>query len=237
MKINIAVMEDEQIYRDIMNDYLRRWGCETNNILEISSFSGSEAFLTEWESNKNFDVVFFDIVMLNSELNGMNVAAMIRKQNDDSFIIFTTSVTDYMQEGYHVEAFRYLIKPLDYEDIKECMDKVFVRLSSKHNTTLTIKYKNEIQRIPYRDILYFSSIRHYVETHTGAKIYKHMQKFQSLLSMLPPEFCRCHRTIIVNIEAIYSISKLEIILVNHQKLPVSESYLNALKEQYMLYFG
>lgn len=237
MKINIAIMEDEQIYCETIKDYLRLWGCETKNTIEIFTFSGSEAFLIEWETSQNFDVIFFDIIMQNSNLNGLDVAAKIREENDDSFIVFTTSVVDYMQEGYHVEAFRYLIKPLDYEDVKECMDKIFLRLRSKQNTTLTIKCKNEVTRIPYCNILYFSSIRHYIETHTYEKTYKHMQKFQSLLLSLPPEFCRCHRTIIVNIEAIYAISKAEIVLVNQQKLPISESYLKTLKEQYMLYFG
>ncbi|MBT2157371.1 response regulator [Clostridioides difficile] len=53
------------------------------------------------------------------QLTGMDVAKIIRETNDTSEIIFITSIVDYIQEGYKVRAYRYLLKPIDFGDLNE----------------------------------------------------------------------------------------------------------------------
>ncbi|HBE9109039.1 TPA: response regulator [Clostridioides difficile] len=53
------------------------------------------------------------------KLTGIDVAKKIRKKDNDSEIIFIISVIDYIQDGYKVRAYRYLLKPIQFEDLKE----------------------------------------------------------------------------------------------------------------------
>ena len=48
-----------------------------------------------------------------NKLTGMDLARWIRKENDTSEIIFVTSLVNYIQEGYTVRAYRYLLKPIN----------------------------------------------------------------------------------------------------------------------------
>lgn len=47
------------------------------------------------------------------ELTGMELAKSVREHNNDVSIVFVTGITDYLQEGYEVEALHYLIKPVN----------------------------------------------------------------------------------------------------------------------------
>lgn len=46
-------------------------------------------------------------------LNGIETAKKIRLFHTNVTIIFTTGIIDFMQQGYEVRAFRYLLKPID----------------------------------------------------------------------------------------------------------------------------
>lgn len=75
----------------------------------MSLNQGEEALLEE-VILKGIDIFFLDIQM--NKLTGMDLARWIRKENDTSEIIFVTSLVNYIQEGYTVRAYRYLLKPI-----------------------------------------------------------------------------------------------------------------------------
>ncbi len=52
------------------------------------------------------------------KLNGMDTARKIREVDNEMEIIFVTSLIDYVQEGYEVRAYRYLLKPIELKELK-----------------------------------------------------------------------------------------------------------------------
>ena len=56
-------------------------------------------------------------------MNGMELAKKIRERDRNVVIVFTTGITDYLEEGYEVEALHYLIKPLNEEKVRLCLEK------------------------------------------------------------------------------------------------------------------
>ncbi|MDQ9831229.1 response regulator, partial [Acinetobacter baumannii] len=72
--------------------------------------------MKEKEVLKDTDIFILDIKMY--EVSGMDLAKIIRKENEISEIIFVTSLVAYVQEGYTVRAYRYLLKPINYEELK-----------------------------------------------------------------------------------------------------------------------
>lgn len=236
MNIKVAVLEDEQVHRETLQEFLHQWERESKNAIDIFQYACSEYLLSDWQVEKVFDVAFLDIVMPGNRMNGMEVAHALKNKDCEASIIFTTSVADFMQDGYRVQAVRYLMKPLNYEDIKECMDEVLWRLLSHKNTSFVIQYKGRTNRIFYKDVLYFSNNKHNIDTHTRDQVYTHHQGFQDFLESLPPEFCQCNRGLAVNLEAIYGIAQKEITLMNKEKLPISDTYLATVKDLYIKHF-
>jgi DNA-binding LytR/AlgR family response regulator len=86
---------------------------ETNiNDLETVCFSSGDELL---KFSRPLDILFLDIQMRG--LNGLQTAEKIREKDDSMIIIFLTGYRGYMQQGYRVRAFRYLIKPVIEQEL------------------------------------------------------------------------------------------------------------------------
>ena len=72
-----------------------------------SLFSSGEQVLAY---SSQIDILFLDIYM--KGVDGMYVARKIREEDENMIIIFITGSLDYVKEGYIVNAFRYIIKPI-----------------------------------------------------------------------------------------------------------------------------
>ena len=117
--LRIAVCDDEQAECELMEKYIREWAaCRAYQAL-VLSFSGGEALLQAF-FQKGFDLVLLDIQMQGTD--GMSAARRIRAADPDAGIFFVTGYEDYLAEGYEVEAFRYLLKPLRREKLWEALD-------------------------------------------------------------------------------------------------------------------
>ena len=113
--ISIATCEDEKEIQDTIEDYLNNILKNTNIEYEIQKYNSGESLL---ESNlKDIDILLLDIQM--DQINGMDTARKIRKVDNNMEIIFITSLIDYVQEGYEVRAYRYLLKPIELEELKK----------------------------------------------------------------------------------------------------------------------
>lgn len=84
MNICVAIMDDEKIFCDDLSERLKNWGKDTKNSVDISVFNKSEDFISDWEKQKDFDIIFLDIKMGENSLNGMEVAHHIRNNGIDT---------------------------------------------------------------------------------------------------------------------------------------------------------
>ena len=77
-------------------------------------------FLSDYE--KDTDVVFLDIMMPLED--GLSIAKKIRKENQTIIIIFVTNMKEYAIEGYSVNAFNFMLKPVVYGDFYLNLKKI-----------------------------------------------------------------------------------------------------------------
>ncbi|WP_042274387.1 response regulator, partial [[Clostridium] dakarense] len=113
--IRIAICEDEKETQRSIEDYLDSILKNINIEYEIKKYSLGEELL---ECNlKDIDILLLDIQM--GQINGMDTARKIREVDNTMEIIFITSLIDYVQEGYEVRAYRYLLKPIELEELKK----------------------------------------------------------------------------------------------------------------------
>ncbi len=105
--LSIAVVDDEQVHRDILVKYIEEWKKQKMADAEVETFHSSDAFYFAWCGEQRFDVLFLDICM--DGMDGVSLAKKLREKGKNVNIIFTTGVADYMQEGFEVEALHYLL--------------------------------------------------------------------------------------------------------------------------------
>ncbi len=157
----IAIVEDEASHADLLTRHIESWQRQQDMVkLHVRRFRHSAEFFFSWEE-ESFDMIFLDIQM--PGINGMETARRIRETDSSVKLVFTTGITDYLQEGYEVEAIRYLLKPITREKVWQCLDKL---LQEPVRTPLLMFQSMEgVVKIPEQEVEYLEARGHYTICH------------------------------------------------------------------------
>ncbi|WP_275574667.1 LytR/AlgR family response regulator transcription factor [Bifidobacterium bifidum] len=88
-------------------------------------FPSAERFLTRYERRRDVDILLLDVEM--GSMDGVALAKAVRKAGGTMPIVFVTGYSDFIAEGYDVEALNYLMKPVDVAKLFDVLDKAVVR--------------------------------------------------------------------------------------------------------------
>ncbi len=243
MEIKIAIIEDEVVHTKLLSGYLNEWSREQDTLIQIKEFVSAESFLFEWEDNNDFDMLFVDIQM--KAMNGMEMAKKIRRKDTDINIVFTTGITDYLQEGYEVEAMHYLIKPIDEVKVKNCMDKVVAKIARESSNLikyLLVHSRDELLKVPQDRINYIEARGHHVimEVMTDKQRTEHIEITESLSEIAKNldtiKFVKCHRSYICNLQNVHHIDKENVALDSGSKIPVSRRLYAEVNQAFIKFF-
>lgn len=161
--LRIAVCDDDSDIRETLCSYLERISLSAGLELSVTCFDSGENLLKE--DHTAFDLLIMDIQM--PGIDGLAAARTIRASNEQLTIIFLTNYIQYALEGYEVQAYRFLLKPPDYEKFSAVVGKALTELKSRREAILTIRTK--ISRIPVEHILYVETYKGNVMVHTDTE--------------------------------------------------------------------
>ncbi|CEO07922.1 two-component signal transduction response regulator [[Clostridium] sordellii] len=221
----IVICEDDNLQRNEINSFISEIFSEISNNIKIFEFSSAEEVI---ESKlEGIDIYFLDIQMDN--LNGMDLAKEIRKQNDTSKIIFITSLLEHVQDGYVVKAYRYLIKPIKYEDLKEHILSCISDIIKERENFIIIKENGITYKVNTKEITYIEIIKKDITIHTIYKKYNIKNRIKNLEKELNMyNFFRCHKSYLINMEYIDFIGK-DNLMIKGAEIPVSKYRMSGLK--------
>lgn len=221
--LNIAIIEDQPVYSRELIHAIRT--CTYYEKIEINCFTSGESFCaSDWQS-ASYGAVFIDIEL--GEMNGLEAAQILRQKGYRNMIVFTTNYEQFVYDGYEIEAFRYLLKPVKQEDIQACMERLE---KTARGNTLVFSFKRKKHCIPYHDILYISSCGHYLTIHTKEQDYEWKYLLKNLQPELPNQFVRCHRSFVVNLDYMRKLDGKRIFLKNGEEIVVAAGYLDSVRK-------
>lgn len=186
-------------------------------VAEIRTFTSAEAFLFEYEEDKAYDILLLDVEMKN--INGIELAKRIRKDNNRAEIIFITSHFEFVGEGYEVDALHYLIKPISAEKLTQVLTKAAEKISVEP-PSVVISCEGETVKLYEADIRYVESFLHYIVIHTKDKEYKIKENISVFENRVSDDFYRVHRSYLVSLKHITRISRTSVNIGNTE-LPLS----------------
>lgn len=239
--MKIAVIEDDPVHAELLEEYLQRWSVKRKNSVEVLHYSSAENFLFEWETEQDFDALFVDIQM--RQMNGMEMAKLVRRKDEKIHIIFTTGITDYIQEGYEVEAMHYLLKPISEEKVGICMDKIAQRREHRH--CVLVHAGDEICRLEAEQINYIEARGHGCIIEVKGKDKDGMDagllEVSESISELEGRvgswgFVRCHRSYLCGLANVHQIGKTEILFDSGSRIPVSRRLRGEVNQAFIRYF-
>ena len=192
---------------------------------KIYEFSSGEELLSNYP--KDLDILIMDIQM--KIINGMDTARKIREFDQNLEIIFMTSFSEFMQEGYEVKAYRYILKPISERKISRNILPCINEIMKKKNNYLTINVKNYVDRIKIDSIVYIETDRPNILIYTNDNKYTTKMSISKIDKILREHgFFRCHNSYIVNLKLVESMNS-NTLKIGEKYIPISKYRVKELK--------
>ena len=219
--LKIIVLEDEKAQLDILKKFLARYSKE-NTAFEYSLTAYDRGVLLLTDYVRDADLIFLDIRV--PDMLGIDVAKKIRKIDDKVMIIFVTSLTQYAIDGYSVNAFDYILKPLQYPSFSAKLTRALNMLSyMEPSMMLDLRTKEGGRRISADSVTYIESSAHDIFFHSGDEVIKQwgtLSKYEEMLK--DAHFARCNTSFLVNLKYVQGVRKDEVDVAGNM-LPISRS--------------
>ena len=228
--MRIAICDDELRYRRMIHEKLLQDSICHDYEAEISEYASGAELLAAMERGYSADVFFLDIQMEGGD-EGIRLGRALRRRGVDGLIVYITGFIDYVQIGYEVKAFRYLLKSQIAEGLPKVLGDIRQELSG---SSYLFQAGGESLRVDKRDILYLESRIRILRLVTAEREYSFYDSLDHAQQELGESFMRCHRSFLVNIDRIRRYSSSEIVLEGDVPIPVSRSYGKAVRQRLML---
>ena len=238
--LNCIVVDDEPLAVKMLENFISK----TSFLALEASFTDPVAAL-EAIRDRRPQLVFLDIQM--PDLNGMELSRMVP---DGTRVIFTTAFKQYAFDSYEVSALDFLLKPIRYQKFLEAAEKArrwFELVESASATppagvqqgegrsSIFVKADGQLRKVEFADIRYVEGMKDYVLLHLLSEkrpIVTHIT-MKAVEELLPAaNFMRVHRSYIVALDKIDSITGSYDISVGDSFIHVSDAYKPAF-EQYL----
>lgn len=226
--INIAVCDDEADEREEILQLIKRY----HSGWTPAQFSSAKDLLHATEKVE-FDLILLDIEM--APPTGFEVAKQIvGKQQSHPLIIFITKSNAYTIKGYGI-AFRYLVKPVIWDDFVLAMDAAVDELKANH---FSFEYNNGMFSVPLQSIYYIESFAHIAAIHTTNEEFRIRATLSDLKQNLPlSRFTAPHKSYLVNMAHINTVSTDEIVLTSGDRIPISRRRRQEFNSDFCRFLG
>lgn len=219
--LRIAICDDETDARDALRFQLEKILIEDAEeiVYEFSSGVGAASWLKNHPGE--IDLLFLDVEM--QGLNGMETAKKIRTFDEQIVIVFVTGYSDYVFDGYLVQAFDYLMKPVTEEKLRQLISRVRAKSAQEELRTFTLKNRDGTWRFRLTDILYFYSDKRKVILVTAKGEYSFYARLEEIEKQLSAAFVRIHQRYLINPANVDYLGS-ESVTINGRELPCSRRY-------------
>jgi two-component system LytT family response regulator len=211
--IQALIIEDEENSKDILTSLLRKH-C---NQVAIAGYAADANEAVEKIELLKPDMVFMDIELPYG--NAFDILARLKEFN--FHIVFTTAYDDYILKAIRAGAIDYLLKPIDYKELTEAVNKIEKKINERqsylnlelliasfskqiNNDTLALPTMEGYSFIRFEDIIRISAEGNYCKIYClNKQTFTISRQIHEIESKLPSSvFCRVHNSYIINIKHI-----------------------------------
>lgn len=232
MNITCAIIDDEPLARMLLKGYVER----TPFLTLTGMYDSAMSAVSELSSNPP-NLVFMDIQI--PDMDGLKFSRLLPSQTK---VVFTTAFSEYAAQAYRVNALDYLVKPINYAEFLESVNKAHAWFDRKQhivptpapaekqeekssNETVFIKSDYKVIQIALNDILFVEGYKDYLKFYlVNDTTITSLLNMKNVEDSLPHNrFKRVHRSYIVQMNKVDYINKGMIYIRSHS-IPISDGY-------------
>ncbi|MDE6026388.1 MAG: LytTR family DNA-binding domain-containing protein [Lachnospiraceae bacterium] len=246
--MNIAVCDDEENMRIYIKKLIEMQDVDCR----IIDFTSSEELLRFWRQagGEQIDVLFLDISMDGTD--GMKTAEQIRKWKEEKnealwgslpLLIFVTGYSEYMPKAFSVNAFGYLVKPVNEAEFAEVFTQAvreYRYLKAKKNAEpreILVRNGNVTRNISVDDIYYVESSNRKIIVVMQDETIECYGKIGDLEHELQKDFFRIHKGYLVNMKYVERYNRAEVRMKNGISLIISKYKYQDFIKAYLKYIS
>ena len=231
--IRIAIVEDELDMAQDLTRYVNQFFHHNNLDVQIVHFDTALKLLDDYKYA--YDLIFMDINL--PTINGMDAVKTIRKIDNSVMIIFVTSLAQYAIKGYEVNAFDFILKPINYYNFSLKMNRALPILNAKNNKTIAISNKTNFKTIEVSTIMYIEVIDHKIVIHTTKGNYDSFDTLNKYIDLLKDDsFALCNRSYLINLKYVDEVDQ-KYVYVGDDALIISRPRRKDFIHAFNMYLG
>lgn len=154
------------------------------------------------------DVVFLDVEM--PGLTGLEAAPLVRDRPGPPAVVFVTAHERYAVDAFAVEAFGYLLKPVDPERLARVVERLRERSSENVLPVekIAVVAGAGTELLDFDQVHYVQADGDYSRVHTYDRSYLSTSSLAELERRLPAgRFARVHRSHLVNLAKVSAVRR------------------------------
>lgn len=225
--LKCAIIDDSKLQRLLMAKFI-----QTHPSLELVGEYKNGVEAHRDLINQEIDLLFLDIEM--PLLSGFD---LLDKLTVRPQVIFITGKTEYAYKAFDYDAVDYLHKPIQRERFLNAARKAVNNHLLKSDTSsgdedfIFVKSNLKKKKVFLSDLRHIQALGDYVKLVTENESLVVLSTMKSFENQLPKDrFLRIHKSYIVNISKVQRYSSKIVDLGNNEKLPLSRTRKNDLKE-------
>jgi len=201
---------------------------ESHNELQLKGVFSNPIEAVSVLASLNPDLIFLDV-----EMPGMTGIEFLSAIKEVPQIIMVTSHKEYALDAFENDVTDFLVKPVEASRFSKAVEKalqinewVSLKTDEAH---IFVKVDGENVRITLSEVLYIEAMADYVKIITAEEKYVVLSTMKAISTKLPEDFfVRVHRSYIVNINAVTTVSTAEL-SINNETIPISRNGKRELK--------
>jgi DNA-binding LytR/AlgR family response regulator len=222
-RINCLILDDEPNALEVLEHFIGK-------VFFLNLVKKCEHAIEAMQilEENTIDLLFLDINM--PDIDGLQFLKSIKSR---PLVIFTTVYREYALDGYDFDIVDFLLKPFDFERFLKAVNKANNLISKtsrlpavqpKVQQYIFIKADYKLMKINVDDILFVEGLKDYIKIYTRQKLYLTLMSMTAIEEKLPAgEFFRLHRSYIISLSKIDSISRHRVI-IGEKFIPISLPY-------------
>ncbi|MBL7900740.1 MAG: response regulator transcription factor [Bacteroidia bacterium] len=246
--IRALIIDDEEHGIKSLELLLAKYCPEIKLVASSSSPRQSIQLINDYQP----DIVFLDIYM--PEMNGFDLLEQLSFR--DFHLIFTTAYREYALKALKANAFDYLLKPIDFEELQKAVEKVKLKKSNNHKIAELLGIMNESMESKHLKVMLptktsiesvLSNEIVYIEAQSNHSLValvnkqqhltlKSLKEYEELLCQGESRFFRIQNSFIINLNEVVRYTKEDggfVTMSDGKEIPVSK----LLKKDFLSKFG
>lgn len=202
MTVRALIVDDEAPARSEL-----RYLLQEHPDVEVVGEAASAAEAIALTHDLPYDVVFLDVEMPGA--SGLETAPHIHERREPPAIVFVTAHAEYAVDAFAVEAFDYLLKPVDPDRLSRVVERLHER--SHENAVPVDKVPvvagSGTELLDPDQIHYAHAEGDYSRVHTYDRAYLCTASLGELEERLGGRFARIHRSYLVNLAKVAAVRR------------------------------